>query len=92
MVLDRRSIRDALKILLVETLDLDVDPTQIGDDEPLFEAGLGVDSVEALGLLQAVEKRFGVSIPDGEIGMALFQDIASLADLIERLAAARRPS
>lgn len=86
---DRRAIRDALKALLVETLELDVDPSQIGDDEPLFEAGLGVDSVEALALLQAVERRFGVVVPDGEIGIAMFQDIDALGALVERLSSAR---
>lgn len=90
MVVERGRIRDALKAILVETLELDVDPAQIGDDEPLFEAGLGVDSVEALALLRAVEKRFGVVVPDAEIGVGLFQDIASLGSLVERLVEARR--
>jgi len=81
------SIRDELKRLLCETLDLDVAPAQIGDDEPLFEAGLGVDSVEALALVTAIERRFGVAIPDDEIGLGMFQDIRSLAEVLERLAA-----
>lgn len=81
------SIRDELKCLLCEALELDVVPAQIGDDEPLFESGLGVDSVEALALVRAIEKRFGVAIPDDEIGLAMFQDIRSLAGVLERLAA-----
>lgn len=89
MMLDRRSIRDALKALLVETLELDVDPREIGDEEPLFEAGLGVDSVEALALLQAVERRFGIAIPDSEIGLSLFHDIDALGGLVERVLAAK---
>lgn len=92
MVVERGRVRDALKAILVETLELDVDPAQIGDDEPLFEAGLGVDSVEALALLRAVERQFGVVVPDAEIGIGLFQDIASLASLVERLVSARRES
>jgi acyl carrier protein len=81
------SIRDELKRLLIETLELDVAPAQIGDDEPLFESGLGVDSIEALALVNAIEKRFGVEIPDDEIGLAMFQDIRSLAEVLDRLAA-----
>jgi acyl carrier protein len=84
---DRLRIRDELKRLLVETLALDVAPADIRDDEPLFEAGLGVDSVEALALLTAIERRFGVAIPDDDIGLGLFQDIDALARVVERHAA-----
>lgn len=81
------SIRDDLKRLLIETLELDVVPAQIGDEEPLFESGLGVDSIEALALVNAIERRFGVAIPDDEIGLGMFQDIRSLAEVLERMAA-----
>lgn len=80
-------VRDELKRILVETLALDVPPEAILDDEPLFEAGLGVDSREALALLEAVERRLGVVVPDDEIGTHLFQDIRSLAEVVERLRA-----
>jgi acyl carrier protein len=82
----QQSIRDDLKHLLVETLDLPVPAAQIGDDEPLFESGLGVDSIEALALVHAIERRFGVAIPDDEIGIGMFQDIRSLAEVVGRLA------
>jgi acyl carrier protein len=82
---NRRRIRDELKRLLVQTLELDVPAAEIRDDEPLFEAGLGVDSVEALALVNAVEETFGVQIPDDDIGIGLFQDIRSLAEVVERL-------
>ncbi|APR82179.1 Acyl carrier protein [Minicystis rosea] len=81
--------RDELKRILVETLGIDVPPDQIGDDEPLFESGMGVDSVEALALMSAIEKRFDIVIPDDEIGIALFQDIRTLAEVVDRIAAAR---
>lgn len=90
MVTDEHGItREALKALLVETLELDVPPASIADDEPLFEAGLGVDSVEALALITAIEGRFGISIPEEEIGIGLFQDITSLAAVVERLSPSR---
>jgi acyl carrier protein len=81
------AVRDELKRILVETLALDVPPEAIEDDEPLFEAGLGVDSREALAVLSAVERRMGVRVPDEEIGTALFHDIRSLAAMVERLRA-----
>ncbi|APR75435.1 Acyl carrier protein [Minicystis rosea] len=84
---EQGAIRDALKRVLVETLSLPVLPAQIDDDEPLFEAGLGVDSVEALALVNAIERRFGVRIPDDEIGIGMFQDIRSLAEVVSRIGA-----
>ena len=87
---NRLRIRDELKRLLVETLGLNVPPADIGNDEPLFEAGLGVDSVEALALVTAIERHFGVAIPDDDIGLGLFQDIDALAEVVERHAARRR--
>lgn len=84
---EHRSLRDALKSILVETLALPVQPAQIDDDEPLFEAGLGVDSVEALALVNAIERRFGVRVPDDEIGTFMFQDIRSLAEVVRRIGA-----
>jgi acyl carrier protein len=82
---ERNLLHLALKRVLIQMLELDLAPEQIGDDEPLFEAGLGVDSVEALALVTAVEQRFGVPIPDEEIGVGLFQDIRSLAQVVERV-------
>lgn len=86
---DRQStIARELKRVLVEALDLDVAPEDIGDDDPLFEAGLGVDSVEALILVRAVERRFGVEVPDDEIGIGMFQDIRALSEVVTRLGGA----
>jgi acyl carrier protein len=72
-----------IKGILIEVLELGIPAAQIGDDDPLFEDGLGVDSVEALTIVSAVEKGFGITIPDDEIGLPLFQDVGSLADVVE---------
>ncbi|MGH8514343.1 MAG: phosphopantetheine-binding protein, partial [Gammaproteobacteria bacterium] len=36
--------------LMVQTLNLDMDPAQISPDDPLFREGLGLDSIDALEL------------------------------------------
>jgi acyl carrier protein len=56
-----------IKELIVEALMLeDVSADEIGTDEPLFVDGLGLDSIDALELAIAIEKRYGVAIKASE--------------------------
>ena len=49
--------------LLVESLNLEgVEPAQIDPEAPLFNAGLGLDSIDALELALAVSKRYGFQL------------------------------
>ncbi len=53
-------IRD-LKQKIVATLKLEgVDPEQIDSDAPLFGAGLGLDSIDALELVVMLERDYGI--------------------------------
>lgn len=62
---------------------------QIADDAPLFGEGLGLDSVDALELVVALEKEFGVRIQSHEVGKEAFASVSTLATFIDgRLAAA----
>ncbi len=54
-----------LKTRIIESLKLqDVTPSQIDDDAPLFGAGLGLDSIDALELVVMLEKHYGIVIKD----------------------------
>ncbi len=81
-----------LKRLLIESLQLDgLDPDSIADDEPLFASRLGLDSVDALELVVALEREFGIAVPSEEIGGEAFASLRTLADwLAPRLATAGR--
>jgi len=69
-----------IKRLLVDTLHLEgLAPESIGDDDPLFGEGLGLDSVDALELVVAVEKEFGLRIQSHEVGREAFASVAALA-------------
>jgi len=87
-------IRTNLKKLIVTTLNLDgLTPESIGDDEPLFGSGLGLDSVDALELVVALEKEYGISIASHEVDKSVFGSLASLAGFVERrLAESKRQS
>lgn len=79
--MDPVALRGEVKRLIVTELDLrGRTPESIGDDEPLFGEGLGLDSLDALQLAVAVEERFGVTIPDDENAKAIFASVAALAD------------
>lgn len=79
-----------LKSLIVATLHLEGKaPDSIGDDEPLFGGGLGLDSIDALELVVALEREFQVAVPEGKVDPEVFRTVRSLADwLSARLPAA----
>jgi len=73
-----------IKQLLIEALNLeDMTPEQIKTDEALFVNGLGLDSIDALELGLALQKRYGVSMSaDSEETRRHFASIQSLAQFV----------
>jgi len=81
--LDRESLKTELKHLVIETLHLEeIQPDEIKDKEPLFGEGLGLDSIDALELVVALEKSYDVIIEDEEVGKKAFASIEALADFV----------
>ncbi len=62
-----------VKTLLVQVLQIDIDPEDIADDEPLFGDGLDADSMLALELVSAIEEAFGIEVTDDELRVELFE-------------------
>ena len=89
-MLETPAIRSRIKQLLVDALHLEgLAPASIADDAPLFGEGLGLDSVDALELVVALEREFGIRIQSHEIGKEAFASVSALAAFIDgRLAAA----
>ncbi len=73
-----------LKTLIVTTLKLDdVKPEDIPDDEPLIgSARFGLDSIDALELVLALEKEFGIKIGNSEESRNALASVRSIAALI----------
>jgi acyl carrier protein len=81
-----RRLRSELKQLIVSELNLQGrDPESIDDDAPLFGAGLGLDSLDALQLAMAIEEKLGVRIPEGDDARAIFQNVRALADHVAKV-------
>ncbi len=72
-----------IKQMIVRVLMLEgVAPTDIPDDGPLFGAGLGLDSVDALELAIHVEEAFGVKMPDDAGTRRAFASVRALAEFV----------
>ncbi len=72
-----------VKKLIVERLKLEeITAADIITDAPLFGEGLGLDSIDALELVIGLEKEYGVSIPDAEVGKKVFQSVRTIAQYI----------
>ncbi len=83
-VVDEKTLRSEIKSLIVGTLNLEgVDPASIKDDGPLFGAGLGLDSVDALELMVALEKKYGIKLQAHETDRAAFASVNALAGMVE---------
>ena len=73
-----------IKGMLVEELMLQITPDQIGDDQPLFgPRSLGLDSVDALQLVVALEKTYDLKIPDAAVARKTMGTVTSIAAAIE---------
>lgn len=57
------TLQHEIKQLIISTLSLeDVTPQDIDESQPLFVTGLGLDSIDALELGLALQKRYGVTM------------------------------
>jgi acyl carrier protein len=78
------SLEQELKELMVEALMLeDVTPDDIDSEAPLFDGGLGLDSIDVLELAMALNKRYGVKTQaDDERNEQIFASVRSLAAFV----------
>ncbi len=78
----REEALDRIRRVLVERLRVPLPPEQIDPDAPLFGTGLGLDSVDAVELLVAVEAELGLRIPEGSAGPWAFRTVHSLVEFV----------
>ena len=73
----------AVKQLIIDALRIEgMSPADIDSDAPLFGEGLGLDSIDALQLVVAMEKEYGVVVPDAATGTKVFQSVRAMAAYI----------
>ncbi|MFV9655034.1 phosphopantetheine-binding protein [Pseudomonas sp. NY15366] len=73
-----------IKNLIIDALGLeDMSADDIGTEQTLFGEGLGLDSVDALELGLAIQKRFGIKIDaEAKDTRKHFANVASLAAFV----------
>ena len=77
-------LKTQIKQLLVENLMLQTSAAEIADDLPLFGPGsLGLDSVDALQLVVALDKNYGLKIPDPETAKKILQSVNTIVAALE---------
>lgn len=79
------NLHSEIKHLIVEALQLeDVDPDKISDTDPLFGAGLNLDSIDALELASAVSRKFEIQVREDQETRDAFRSVSHLAAFVTR--------
>ena len=75
----KRQIRE----MMVAELMLQQSADEIANDAPIFRPeGLGLDSVDALQLVVALEKKFGLKLPDADAAKNVLHSVNTIAAAI----------
>ena len=80
------SLVDDVKELIITSLNLpDLKLSDIDENAPLFGEGLGLDSVDALELNLAIQKKYNFELDPKTTNLReVFYSVSSLADFIEK--------
>ncbi|HLA58824.1 MAG TPA: phosphopantetheine-binding protein [Puia sp.] len=77
------NLKEKLKVQVIERLNLkDLTPADIGDDQPLFVEGIGLDSIDALELIVLLQQEYNIKLSNAEDGPRVFHSIRTMADYI----------
>jgi acyl carrier protein len=79
-------LKAQIKAMMVENLMLQVTVADIQDDQPLFGPNsLGLDSVDALQLVVALDKNFGLKVPDPAAAKQILHSVNSMAGAVAQI-------
>ena len=78
-------MENEIKQLIIDALALeDIKAEDIDSHAPLFNEGLGLDSIDALELGLAIKKKYNVKIvAENEDVIKIFASVASLSDYLQ---------
>jgi len=86
------AIKQDIRRLMVENLMLQISPEEIGDDQSLFGPGsVGLDSVDALQLVVALDKAYGLKIANPETARQILQSVNTIMDAVVKHQASGKP-
>ncbi len=76
------TIINRLKQIIAKQLDVNLQLDEIKADMPLFEEGLGLDSIAIMEFITLIEENFGFQFAEDELNMEPFQNLQTLADFV----------
>jgi acyl carrier protein len=77
--MDLNAIKNEIKKIIVEKLELNIKPGEIEDNEILFGGGLGLNSISSITLIVEIENFFKIEISDDDLTLDLFDSVEKLA-------------
>ncbi len=82
----KEELTRALKQLIIDECDRDISIDEISNDEPLFgpDAPLQLDSLDALQLSVALQKKYGVRLIDSKETRRVMKSVSNLASYLCR--------
>ncbi len=88
----RDALKQRIKVMLVDNLMLRITADELADDSKLFGPdSLGLDSVDALQIVVALEKNFGLKVRDPGQAKELLLSVASITKAVEAHLAGSKP-
>lgn len=76
-------LKKQIREMMVTELMLPMSADEIAEDAPIFSPeGLGLDSVDALQLVVAIEKKFGLKLPDAEAARQVLRSVNTIAEAV----------
>jgi acyl carrier protein len=86
------TLKQDLKQMMVENLMLQITTHEISDEQTLFGPGsLGLDSVDALQLVVALDKKYGLKIPNPDSAREVLQSVTTMAEAVAKHLASASP-
>jgi acyl carrier protein len=86
------SIVDKLRHIVADQLDVNLGLAEIHADLPLFEGGLGLDSVAIMEFITLVEENFGFQFAEDELNLKPFENLRVLGEFVEAKLAGAAPA
>ncbi|HEY0635313.1 MAG TPA: phosphopantetheine-binding protein [Gammaproteobacteria bacterium] len=83
---EKSSFEAELAALIVSALNLEQNPAELDPTAPLYgEAGLGIDSIDALEISLTLSRQYGVQLrADDENNNQIFASLRNLAEYIQQ--------
>jgi len=83
--IDIAELKREIKVLIIETSKIpDITPDDIVDSAPLFVEGLGLDSIDSLEIVLALQSKYGVHLDNSDLARFVLQSVDTIADFVSK--------